>query len=123
MAAALAEMEGRALDALMEATAICGALNRTCDTFTMDNAMRTSSKTALEIDMAIVQQTMATWRSIDPRHVMLIPLARQILQLQRRLDAENDASEGSTRRFWTAHATSREQLRKVMHAVYFYAAR
>lgn len=123
MAVALIQIEKKAMDALLYAINISGALRRNADNFTEDGELYKTSKSRLEDDMAVVQRAINTWRLVHQRHPNLVPLAKELSALYDRLDREESAWAQRTRAFWTTHATTREQLRNALHVVYWYAAR
>ena len=123
MAVTLIQIEKKAMDALLFATNIGGALRRNADNFSEDGALYKTSKGRLEDDMVVVQRAINTWRSVHPRHPNLVPLAKELSRLYDRLDEEELAWARRTRAFWVTHATTREQLRNSLHVVYWYAAR
>ena len=123
MAVALIQTEKKAMDALLYATNLSGALRRNADNFTEDGELYKMSKDRLEDDMAIVQRAINTWRSVHQRHPNLVPLAKELSALYQRLDEEGMIWARRTRAFWITHSTTREQLRNALHGVYWYAAR
>lgn len=123
MSLALIATERKAMEALLDATNMAGAMQRNCEDFLAAGAVYEKSKLALQTDIAIIQTTITLWRSVSCHHPKLASLGRDFAQLQKRLDRENTAWDKRTRLFWSAHATGREQLRKCLHIVYWWAAR